>query len=182
MAATSRSATFTGGTGTWTPGTGVTEVRVRMIGGGAPGGGSGNSGAGFVGGAAAELCDGIRYPCVPLVAINYAVGSGGTGVAGNGALGNPGQVTTFGTLRAEGAKTAASGIVGGGPGGGAASSGALPLGATGLPETQGFFGGSAGGNGGINSSVLGSRGGPAPGSAGQRGRWAARQETRTGWR
>jgi hypothetical protein len=127
--------------GTWVVPTGITSVRVLVVGGGGGGGYAGPADGGGGGGAGGILYS-TAYTVTPGASVSVNIGAGGAGASGGD--GTNGTSTTFGTLIA----------VGGGGGGG--------LNGTGF----GHGGGSGGGGCGYNSGVSGNHAGGA-GTSGQ---------------
>jgi hypothetical protein len=92
-----RSQLFTS-SGTWTAPSGVTQIRVTVIGGGG-GGGSYNTGGGFDGGAGGY--GGIAvgtYTVTPGTSYTVTVGTGGAGGAGANSVGSGGATSSFSSL------------------------------------------------------------------------------------
>ncbi len=134
---------FLGGTGTWTPPSGIKNVSFLAVGGGGGGGENGASGGG--GGA---MYDASYLAVTPGVALTVVVGAGGAGGATAGvneAQGSTGGSSQFATYVANGGS---GGLGGGGRAGGVGGTG----------------GTSNGGTGGSGASTPG--GAPGAGSAG----------------
>lgn len=172
----SKSQEFTA-SGTFTPATGVTGVRVTIVGAGGGGAGKGNSSAspGGGGGGAGEAVVGMPWVVVPAVGITVTIGAKGTGGNASGAnttAGTAGGDTSFGSvLIARGGKAGdATGASGAGSGiNGAVSKAVDVVGGVGTAESAVHFGGSSGGGGGSTTTSPGAAGGgsgPYLGAAG----------------
>jgi hypothetical protein len=87
--------------GTWTPDSRTTKIRVRIVGGGGGGGGQGGAGAGQVslggGGGAGAYAESI-FTSGFSGGIVITIGAGGTGGASGGGVGGNGGTTIFGAL------------------------------------------------------------------------------------
>lgn len=90
---------LTSGT-SWSVPANVTQVKYRMVGGGAQGGGSTGTNFQASGGGGGEYAEGY-LSVTPSGSVAYAIGAGGLG-AGSGANGNNGGNTTFGGITANG--------------------------------------------------------------------------------
>ena len=135
--------TFTGGSGTWTPPDGVTNVAVLVVGGG---GGGGQFGGG---GGAGGFIHNNTYSVTPGNAYTVTVGGGGAGSNTGGVAGSNGTDSVFDTLIA----------VGGGGGGSR----------VGLAGQSGNSGGSGGGTSPADSGYGKGVGGAATTGQGQNG-------------
>jgi hypothetical protein len=161
--------------GTFTGPTGVSSVKLTMIGGGGAGGGAtGTATRGGGGGGAGEQC--VAMPVAVVAGTGYTVTVGAAGVGSTGIAGTNGGTTsftgasipTFQALGGLGGGTGGVGATGGGPKGG--TGGALiTAGSLGTPEAVTYFSGSGGGGAGNNTAVNGSAGGGAGGYAGGAG-------------
>jgi len=106
------------GSGTFSVPTGLQTMNVLVVAGGGSGG-SGDYSCG--GGGAGGLIYRPAFPVTPGGSISYTVGDGGTGSSTNGAKGNNGQNSTWGTLVTQGGGAGGGydpGNNGGGPGNG----------------------------------------------------------------
>lgn len=152
---------FTSGSGTYTRPTGVTSIRVRLVGGGGGGAGGGNSGGNGTAGGTTTFGTSL---------LSGAGGSAGAGSAGAGGAGGAGSLGTgpSGTIitGAIGQSGGGAGNIGGsggdtpfggGGGGGASAGNATPNGSVGQSNTGG--GGGGGSGNGVNSGGGGGGGG-----------------------
>ncbi len=161
--------TFTGGSGIWTPPSGVTTVEVLVVGGGGGGGHNGGGGGGAGGllhSSAFDVSGGTQA---------VTIGGGGTGSTSGAVAGTAGGSSIFGSLTAVGGGGGASrdggGAAGAGGSGGGGGGGGAPQSTAGAATSgQGNHGGSSsdlgansaggggGGAGGVGSNATSQRG------------------------
>ncbi len=155
------------GASTFTPPTGVTNVRVLVVGGGASGGaqhGGGGAGGGVI--------ENSSYTVTPGTPVSITVGIGGAAVSTASTAGNVGADSIFGTITAGGGGTGGAGYnTGANTGGnGRATNGSGGGGGGGRTAGVGGTGNGTGGNGGTGtSSGLAGNGGGGGGAGGAGG-------------
>lgn len=94
--------TYTGSTQTFTVPTGVSSLRVVVVGGGGGGGGDSNGWGSGAGGGCGGGVSGTTVSVTPGQTISYYVGAGGAGGAGPTANGSSGQGSYFGSVSGAG--------------------------------------------------------------------------------
>ena len=148
--------------GTFTVPTGITRIKLTMVGGGGGGGGGYNDNAAG-GGGGAGVIENWWYPVTPAAELAVVIGAGGTGGPSN-QTGAAGESTTFNTvIIAPGGSGGIGQAAGGAGGAGGVASGIPPTAATGntgkspLPEV---YAGGAGQSTGGTDNVGGGGGAP----------------------
>ncbi len=156
--------------GTFNVPTGVSLVRLTMIGAGGGGSSRNLAAGGGGGGGSGELVVDFPVPVTAGAAITVTIGALGAGAVGAGGAvaGSDGGNTSFGSwtvLGGKGGNTVGSGGVGGGSNGGAAGATGNPagVGALGTSESTHHYGGSGGSGGGNNTTIAGAAGRAGPG-------------------
>lgn len=168
--------TFTSGSGTWTRPTGLSNVKVLIVGGGGAGGGGIGGGGG-----AGQLIESSSFDTTGQTSISISIGAGGTGGTGSGGSGGS---SVFGALTAGGgggggknntsnptSGVSGTGGSGSGGGGGFSISGATGAKAGGTGSSGSCASATSGGGGGAGTN--GSNGEPATQTGGNGGEGVA---------